>query len=73
MTDNEEMKRRRYRIRIKAIRDDHKLPHLNTAQTDDLIERIMLIPGTVDCIDLRVVVRLFCREMKCQLDGPIYD
>jgi hypothetical protein len=73
MTANEEMKRRRYRIRIKRIRDQHKLPHLTTLQTDDLIERLMLIPGTIDCIDLRTVVRLYCREMKCPLEGPIYD
>ena len=73
MTDKEEMKRRRYRIRIKDIRDTQKLPHLTTVQTDDLIERVMLVPGTIDCIDLRTVVRLYCREMKCSLIGPIYD
>lgn len=75
MTDkqSEDMKRKRYRIRMKRIRDQHKLPHLSREQTDQLIERLMRIPGTVDDIDLRSVVRLFCREMRCQIDGPIYE
>jgi len=73
MTDQEEMKRRRYRIRIKGVRDKHKLPHLDKVQTEDLVERVMLIPGTIDCVDLRTVVRLFCREMKCEIKGPVYD
>ena len=73
MTDNEEMKRRQYEIRIMQIRKKSKLPHLTTQQTLDLIDRLMKIPGTVDDVDLRTVIRLYCREMKCTTQGPIYE
>lgn len=73
MSEQEDMKRRRYGLRIEEICTKYKLPTLGKSQITDLVERVMKVPGTINCIDLRTVTRLYCREMKCTTEGPIYE
>jgi hypothetical protein len=73
MTPEEEMKQHQYGLRIEQMCVDRKMPTLTEEQVLDLVERLMKIPGTVTCIDLCVVIRLYCREMKCTAEGPVYE
>lgn len=57
--------------RIESISARHNLPVLDDQQTKELVERLLEIPGFIADVDLRMLVRMFCREKKCAPIGPI--